>query len=169
MTVMNQPETAQTTAAMSVKKTVMVEAPQAHAFAVFTERHGSWWPLASHHIGKVQAETAVLEPRAGGRWYERGVDGSECEWGRVLVWEPPHRVVLGWELAADWRHDPNLKTEVEVRFVAVGPHSTRVELEHRHLEHYGDKAEQMAAGLSSEGGWTAILRIYAAAAAATPA
>ncbi|HVR07224.1 MAG TPA: SRPBCC family protein [Thermoanaerobaculia bacterium] len=168
MTVMNQPETAQTATEMSVKKSVMVEAPQAHAFAVFTERQGGWWPLASHHIGKVQAETAVLEPRAGGRWYERGVDGSECEWGRVLVWEPPHRVVLGWELAADWRHDPSLQTEVEVRFVAVGPQTTRVELEHRHLERYGDKAEQMKAGLGSEGGWTGILQIYAAA-AATPA
>jgi uncharacterized protein YndB with AHSA1/START domain len=166
MTVMNLPQTAPT--ALSVKKTVLVEAPQAHAFEVFTARQGTWWPLATHHIGKAPAQTAVLEPRAGGRWFELGVDGSECDWGRVLVWEPPHRIVLGWEIGADFEHDPNLKTEVEVRFVAVGPRSTRVELEHRHLERCGDKADNMKQGLDSEGGWTQVLQIFAAA-AATPA
>ncbi|MBV8201058.1 MAG: SRPBCC family protein [Acidobacteria bacterium] len=153
---------------MSVHKTVLVEAPQAHAFAVFTERQGSWWPVATHHIGKTPAESAVLEPWAGGRWFERGVDGSECDWGHVLVWEPPHRVVLGWEISADWQHDPSLKTEVEVRFVAVGPRSTRVELEHRYLERYGDKYQQIRQGLDSAGGWTQLLQLFAAA-AATPA
>jgi uncharacterized protein YndB with AHSA1/START domain len=168
MTVINQPVAVETV--QSVKKTVLVEAPQAHAFAVFAERQSSWWPLATHHIGKAAAQDAVLEPRAGGRWFERGVDGSECDWGRVLVWEPPHRLVLGWEISADWQHDPNLKTEVEVRFIAVGPRSTRVELEHRHLERYGDKAESMRKGLDSEGGWQQLLQIFAAAAAgATPA
>jgi uncharacterized protein YndB with AHSA1/START domain len=154
--------------ALSVKKTVLVDAPQAHAFAVFTERHGAWWPLASHHIGKVEAETAILEPRAGGRWFERGTDGSECDWGRVLVWEPPHRLVLSWEITAEWQHDPEFKTEVEVRFVAVGPHSTRVELEHRNLDRFGDKAEGMRSGLGDDkGGWGHLLQIFAAA-AATP-
>jgi uncharacterized protein YndB with AHSA1/START domain len=175
MTVMNQPRTGEaeptapaTPSAMSVKKTVLVEAPQAHAFAVFTERQSSWWPLATHHIGKAAAASAVLEPRAGGRWFERGVDGSECNWGHVLAWEPPHRVVLGWEISADFQYDPNLKTEVEVRFVAVGPRTTRVELEHRFLERYGDKAENMGKGLDSEGGWSKLLQLFAAA-AATPA
>ncbi len=163
MTVTNPPQTA-----LSVNKSILVDAPQAHAFAVFTEQQGSWWPLATHHIGKAVAQTAVVEPRAGGRWFERGVDGSECDWGHVLVWEPPHRVVLGWEIDAEWRNDPSLKTEVEVRFVPVGPHSTRVELEHRHLESYAGKAEHMRAGLDSEGGWTQILKLFAAA-AATPA
>jgi uncharacterized protein YndB with AHSA1/START domain len=164
MTVTNPPQTS-----LSVNKSILVDAPQAHAFAVFTEQQGTWWPLATHHIAKVAAATAVVEPRAGGRWFERGVDGSECEWGHVLVWEPPHRLVLGWELDAEWRHDPSLQSEVEVRFVAVGSHSTRVELEHRHLERYAGKAEQMHAGLDSEGGWTKILQLFAAAAAATPA
>lgn len=154
--------------AMSVRKTVLVEAPQAHAFAVFTERHGTWWPLATHHIGKAAAETAIIEPRAGGRWFERGVDGSECEWGRVLAWEPPHRLVLAWQINPEWQHDPSLHSEVEVRFVAVGPHSTRVELEHRNLECFADKADNMRAGLDGEGGWGQLLQIYAAA-AATPA
>lgn len=154
--------------AMSVQKTVLVEAPQAHAFAVFTERQGTWWPLATHHIGKAAAQTAIVEPRVGGRWFERGVDGSECEWGRVLVWEPPRRLVLAWELNADWQHDPSLHTEVEVRFVAVGPRSTRVELEHRHLERYAEKADQLRTALDSKGGWSQLLQLFAAA-AATPA
>lgn len=160
MTVMHQPQTIP-----SVKKTVLVEAPQAHAFAVFTDRQTSWWPLASHHIGKVPAESAVLEPRVGGRWFERGADGSECEWGRVLVWEPPDRLVLAWEITADWRHDPSFQTEVEVRFVAVGPSTTRVELEHRMLERYGEKAAPVRAALDAEGGWTSLLQLFAAAAA----
>jgi len=152
--------------ALSVKKTVLVDAPQAHAFAVFTERHGTWWPLASHHIGKAEAETAILEPRAGGRWFERGTDGSECDWGHVLVWEPPHRLVLSWEITAEWQHDPDFRTEVEVRFVAVGPHTTRVELEHRNLERFGDKAESMKLGLGDDkGGWGHLLQVFAAAAA----
>jgi uncharacterized protein YndB with AHSA1/START domain len=167
MTVMSQPQP-QPQTAMSVTKTVLVEAPQAHAFAVFTERHGTWWPLATHHIGKAAAETAIMEPRVGGRWFERGVDGSECDWGHVLVWEPPDRLVLAWELTADWQYDPSFRTEVEVRFVAVGPHSTRVELEHRHLERYAEKADSMRAGLDSEGGWGSLLKLFAAA-AATPA
>ena len=166
MTVMSQPQSqAQSQTAMSVKKTVLVEAPQAHAFAVFTERQSSWWPLATHHIGKAAARDAVLEPRAGGRWFERGVDGSECDWGRVLVWEPPHRLVLAWEINAAWQHDPGLRTEVEIRFVAVGPRSTRVELEHRNLERFGDKAEAMRSAFDSEGGWTALLERFAPAAA----
>jgi uncharacterized protein YndB with AHSA1/START domain len=160
MTVMQKPQQA-----MSVQKSVLVDAPQAHAFAVFTEGQTGWWPLATHHIGKAPAQAAVLEPRPGGRWYERGVDGSECDWGRVLVWEPPQRLVLAWEISAEWQHDPNLRTEVEVRFIAVGPRSTRVELEHRNVERFGDKAEQMRAAFDSEGGWNLLLQAFAKAAA----
>jgi uncharacterized protein YndB with AHSA1/START domain len=167
MIAMHEPQSTQPAQpSLSVKKSILVEAPQAHAFAVFTERHGAWWPLADKHIGKVAAETAIMEPRAGGRWFERGVDGSETEWGRVLVWEPPHRLVLAWEISAQWQHDPGLVTEVEVRFIAAGPRTTRVELEHRHLERYGDQAERMQSGIGSEGGWPSILKDFAAAATA---
>ncbi len=92
----------------AVRKTVLVNAPQAHAFAVFTEQHGAWWPLKTHHIGAHPAETAIIEPRAGGRWFERSSNGVECDWGRVLVWEPPHRIVLSWDIGADWNYDPKL-------------------------------------------------------------
>jgi uncharacterized protein YndB with AHSA1/START domain len=148
----------------AVRKTVVVQAPQAHVFKVFVERHGAWWPLQSHHIGAQPAETAIIEPRAGGRWFERAGDGSECQWGEVLVWEPPHRVVLRWGIGADWKYDLALKTEVELRFVAESPHRTRVELEHRHLERYGDQAAAMRARFDSEGGWAGILQRFAQAA-----
>ena len=149
-----------------VKKTLMVRASQSRAFEVFTERHGSWWPLESHHIGAQPAQTAIIEPRVGGRWFERGVDGAECTWGSVRVWEPPHRVVLSWEISADWKYDAKIQTEVDVRFIAEGPDSTRVELEHRHLEFYGDNAPRMKGIFESDGGWTGILQRFAAAAAA---
>jgi uncharacterized protein YndB with AHSA1/START domain len=148
-----------------VRKTVIVHAPQVHAFAVFTEQHGTWWPLESHHIGAHPPQTAIIEPRAGGRWFERSSDGVECDWGRVLVWEPPHRIVLSWDIGADWKYDPNLGTEVEVRFISEGPDTTRVELEHRRLERYGAQAETMQATFDSEGGWDGILRGFAQAAA----
>ena len=150
----------------AVRKTVVVNVPQANAFAVFTERLGEWWPLLNYHIGAQPAQTAVIEPRPGGRWFERASDGSECDWGRVLVWEPPHRIVLSWDIGADWRYDPSLGTEVEVRFVAQGSGATRVELEHRHLERYGDKTDTMRATFDSEKGWKALLDAFAARASA---
>jgi uncharacterized protein YndB with AHSA1/START domain len=146
----------------SVRQSIEVEAPQAHAFAVFTEGQTTWWPLDSHHIGKSPAQAAVVEPRAGGRWYERGVDGSECNWGRVVAWEPPHRLVLAWEISADWQPDPTVSTTLEVRFVAAGPRTTRVELEHRDLDRFGDRAEQMRSTFDS--GWAGLLQSFAAAA-----
>ncbi|MBX7081961.1 MAG: SRPBCC family protein [Nannocystaceae bacterium] len=145
----------------SVRKVIEVAAPREIAWRVFTERMGTWWPLATHHIGKVDAVDAVLEPRAGGRWYERGKDGSTCDWGRVLLWQPTERLVLYWAIGANWQHDPALQTEVEVRFVAIGPESTRVELEHRRLDLYRDLAEQMRATLGGEGGWGALLQGFA--------
>lgn len=148
----------------AVRKTVTVDAPIKHVFRVFTEEHGRWWPLNTHHIGKVPAATAVIEPHVGGRWYERGVDGTECVWGKVLVWEPPHRLVLAWQLTADWRFDVTLQTEVEVRFVADSAGRTRVELEHRHLDRYRDQAGMMRSIFDSEGGWTGILARFVAAA-----
>ena len=148
---------------MSVKKSIVVAAPQHLAFEVFTSRIATWWPLASHHIGKSNPVTAVIETRAGGRWFERGEDGVECDWGRVLVYDPPHRLVLTWEISAAWAHDPSVVTEVEVRFVVEDERSTRVELEHRHLERFGDKAEEMRAIFESAGGWGTILERWATA------
>lgn len=149
---------------LTVRKSVTVEASQDHAFRVFTEQIGSWWPLENYSIGSAEADTAILEPRAGGRWYERGVDGSECDWGRVVAYEPPERLVLSWQISAEWRFDPQLDTEVEVRFVAEGDGRTRVELEHRGLESYGDQAQRMSEIFGSPQGWGTILEGYARAA-----
>lgn len=147
-----------------VKKTILVAAPQAIAFDVFTNRVETWWPLETHHIGKSKAVAAVMELRAGGRWFERGEDGSECDWGRVLLVEPPSRIVLQWQISGSWGFDPSVDTEVDVRFFAEGDH-TRVELEHRKLEAYGDGAEQMRAAFDGKGGWGDILDRFAEAAA----
>ena len=155
---------AEAPSSFAVRKTVTVNAPVKHAFRVFTEEHGKWWPLDTHHIGKVAAATAIIEPHVGGRWYERGVDGTECVWGKVLAWEPPHRLVLAWQLTADWRYDLTLETEVEVSFVAEGPGRTRLELEHRHLDRYRDQAGVMRSIFDSEGGWTGIVARFAVAA-----
>lgn len=146
-----------------VEKSLRVAASPDTAFAVFTERIGSWWPLASHHIGTSDAQDCVIEPFVGGRWYERGVDGVICPWGRVLAWEPGARLVLSWEISAAWQADAAIQTEVEVRFTGV-PGGTLVELTHRKLEAYGADAQTMANVFNSDGGWTGLLAMYAAAA-----
>src|SRR5262249_3453644 len=127
----------------AVRKVMSVQAPVDVAWRVFTEKMGKWWPLAHYKIGKAKAVDAVLEPRVGGRWYERGEDGSTCDWGRVLVWEPNSRLVLTWDIGADWQFDPKLNTEIEVRFIADGKDATRVELEHRLLDRYGEDRDKM--------------------------
>jgi uncharacterized protein YndB with AHSA1/START domain len=151
--------------AVLVEKSIHVAASPERAFDVFTRQMGAWWPLESHHIGKANAKDAVVEPRVGGRWFERGEDGSECDWGRVLAWDPPRRLVLSWEISADWSADASIKSEVEVRFTADGG-GTRVDLEHRALEHYGARAEEMRGIFDSEGGWTGMLAKFAAHAGA---
>ena len=150
-------------AGLSVRKTVTVEAPQAVAFNVFTTQMSTWWPLETHHIGTEPAETAVMEPHAGGRWYERAADGTTCDWGRVLEWDPPHRVVLLWAISSQWVHDPTITSEVEVRFLEEAPDRTRVDLVHRNLDTFGDQAETMSAIFDSEGGWTGLLGLFASA------
>ena len=80
-----------------VRGSVTVQAPIDRAFKVFTDQLATWWP-AEYHIGEADYQTAVLEPRQGGRWYEKGTDGSECDWGQVLAWDPPRRVVLSWQI-----------------------------------------------------------------------
>lgn len=153
--------------AMLVRKSVTVEADQRRAFEVFTAQIGTWWS-PTYHIGSADYETAIIEPFEGGRWFERGVDGSESLWGHVLVWEPPKRVVLAWQISADWLFDAKLITEIDVRFEPVGEHRTRVDLEHRHLDRFGTRAAEMRAIFDSGGvpgapqGWSGILRTYAA-------
>lgn len=146
--------------ANSLRKTVRVAAPPDVAWRVFTQKMGSWWPLASHKIGKAKAVDAVIEPRVGGRWYERGDDGSTCDWGHVQLWDPPTRLILTWEINADFRSDPTIKTEVEVRFAADGQ-GTRVDLEHRKLDALGARRDQMRGIFDSDGGWTGLLNAFA--------
>jgi len=148
--------------ANSVQKEIVVDAPVERAFRVFTDKMDSWW-VREHHIGKAPMKTAILETRSNGRWYEVGTDGSECEWGRVLVWEPPRRVVLAWQINAQWQFDPSFMTEVEVTFTPVSQQSTRVVLEHRNLDRFGVKADEMRKSFDSPGGWGATLQRYAEA------
>jgi uncharacterized protein YndB with AHSA1/START domain len=129
-------------------------------------KYGTWWPLANYKIGKANAVDAMIEPRVGGRWYERGDDGSTCDWGRVLSWEPPSRLVLSWDISADWQFDPDLKTEIEIRFIAEGKDVTRVELEHRKLDRYGPRRDEMRHIFDTEGDWGRLLQMFAARAAA---
>jgi uncharacterized protein YndB with AHSA1/START domain len=150
-----------------VRKELMINASQRRAFQAFTEQLDQWWPR-SHHIGKSEMKEAVLEARQGGRWYEIGVDGTECNWGKVLVWNPPHRLVLAWQVTAEWQYDPNLVTEVEVNFIAKGPELTSLTLEHRNLEVFGISAQEMWSAFDSESGWTGMLKSFATIAETEP-
>ena len=150
----------------SIRKVVSVQAPPAVAWQVFTEKMGTWWPLAVYKIGKANAVDAVIEQYVGGRWYERGDDGSMCQWGSVLAWEPPSRLVLSWDIGADFQYDPTLKTEIEVRFTPDGSNRTRVELEHRRLDRYGARRDEMRRIYDTEGDWGRLLEAFARAAAA---
>ncbi len=147
-----------------LRGTVTVGAPLHRAFHVFTDRFTTWWP-PEYHIGQAEMAEATLEPREGGRWYERGVDGSECDWGRVLTWQPPHRLVVTWQINGQWQYDPDPEhaSEIEVRFTADGPDQTTVELEHRFLNRLVD-GQALHDGIRGGGGWGAILDVYAKAA-----
>jgi uncharacterized protein YndB with AHSA1/START domain len=146
----------------SAKSSIVVTAPIERAFAVFSDGIDSWWPR-EHTIGAAPMREIVLEPRAGGRAYTIDVDGGECDWGRVLVYEPPRRLVLSWDITLTWKRegDPARCSEVEVAFVAEGPDRTRVELEHRHLERHGEGWEEMRNAVASERGWPMTLARYA--------
>ncbi|HLY36897.1 MAG TPA: SRPBCC family protein [Candidatus Binatia bacterium] len=147
---------------MSISKQLTVEAPQERAFRVFTSSMAGWWPK-EHHIGAAPLKDCVIEPKVNGRWYELSEDGTTCEWGKVLTWDPPRRVVLAWQLGPDFKYDPSLVTEVEVTFTLLGPKRTRVDFEHRNLERFGDAAERLR-GLMGDG-WGQILDSYVRAAA----
>jgi uncharacterized protein YndB with AHSA1/START domain len=146
----------------SVRTQVVVEAPVERAFRVFTEDFGSFKPPEHNLLGVEIAET-VFEPREGGHLYDRGVDGSECRWARVLACEPPNRVVISWDISPQWQVETDLEktSEVEVRFISETPERTRVELEHRNLERHGEGWEGVRDGVGGEGGWPLYLQRFA--------
>jgi uncharacterized protein YndB with AHSA1/START domain len=109
-------------------------------------------------------KTEVLEAKLGGRWYGISEDGSECNIGRVLVWEPPTRLVLSWQLTAEWKFDPNFLTEIEVTFTAEGIKKTKVVLEHRKLDAYGPAAPAIREMIGADTGWGLIVDNFVAAA-----
>jgi len=151
--------TAQPALTTSVKRTLRVAVPIEFAFRTLAGRMGTWWP-ATHHIGKTPFAEVVIEPRAGGRWFERDANGAECDWGLVLRYEPPEKLVLGWHLQPDFQFDPDPASASEVVFelFAEGPERTRVEFEHRHLERHGAGWEKLRT--SVDGGWAQVLGPY---------
>ena len=146
----------------SIRTSIVVEAPIERAFSVFTEDFGSFKPPEHNMLGVEIAET-VFEPRVGGSVYDRGVDGSECRWARVLAYEPPSRVLLSWDISPHWQIETNLEktSEVEVRFIAETPQRTRVELEHRDLQRHGDGWEGVREGVRGDEGWPLYLERFA--------
>ena len=138
----------------SVHRSVSVDAPIERAFSLFTDGIGTWWP-PDHHILEGELADMVFEPRVGGHVYDRGVDGSECRWARVLAYEPPNRVVFSWDINTSWQIETDLEktSEVEVRFTAEGPDRTYVELEHRHLDRHGAGWERVRDAVGSPNGW----------------
>jgi uncharacterized protein YndB with AHSA1/START domain len=146
----------------SVRTQIVVHAPVQRAFRVFTEQFDRIKPREHNLLAVAIAET-VFEPHVGGHVYDRGVDGSECRWARVLAYEPPHRVVISWDISPQWQieTDPGRTSEVEVRFISEAPERTRVELEHRNLDRHGEGWEAERHGVASEGGWPLYLQRFA--------
>ncbi len=150
-----------------VRKTVLVKVPVERAFSVFVEQMETWWP-ATHHIGKTPFKAIFVEPRVGGRWYEMNAEDNQCEWGKVLAWDPPHLVTFSWHVGPghdqpDWTFDPDpaKSSEVEIRFTAESPTATLVELTHSKLERHGEGYEQLRAIFDGPGAWSGILALYA--------
>jgi uncharacterized protein YndB with AHSA1/START domain len=146
----------------AIRTSIVVEAPIERAFSVFTEDFGSFKP-PDHNLLDVDIAETVFEPRAGGRLYDRGVDGSECHWARVLAYEPPNRVVISWDISPQWQIETDLDktSEVEVQFIAESPERTRVELEHRNLDRHGDGWQGVREGVAGDGGWPLYLQRFA--------
>jgi uncharacterized protein YndB with AHSA1/START domain len=147
-----------------VRKQVTVTASQQRAFDLFANEMSRWWP-ATHSILKSPLKQYVVEPRVGGRWYAVGEDGSTSPTGYVIDWRPPQRLVLAWQLGGDWQFDAELVTEVEVKFIAESANTTRVELEHRHLQRMGEQAAQIRTMVDAPGGWTAVMESFKTCAA----
>jgi uncharacterized protein YndB with AHSA1/START domain len=147
----------------TIHREVLVDVPPDRAFELFTAEMTSWWP-AAHHIGSAPIAEVVVEPRTGGRWFTRHQDGTETSTGVVVAWEPPGRLVVTWQIGADWKFHPDLVTTVELRFEPVGERRTRVRLEHRDLDAFGADATAMKKTFEDPGAWAATLAAYAAAA-----
>jgi len=145
-----------------VKCSVEVKAPAARAFDLFAKNMGAWWPRGKTPGGRPHADL-VVEPRPEGRWFERDAEGRETPWGKVIAWEPPRRLVLGWQLDHQFRYDARLLMEVEILFQSLDGGGTRVSLEHRNLEQLGTEAEGFAVKVRS--GWPERLQNFADAAA----
>jgi uncharacterized protein YndB with AHSA1/START domain len=145
-----------------VRKNVTVKASPERAFRVFTGDVDSWWPR-THHIGKAPMKRIIIEGAAGGRCYSEQTDGTECDWGKVLVWDPPRRLVLAWQITHLWGYEPDLakSSEVEIRFTPEPGGSTRVDLEHRYLDRHGAGVEAMRTAVDSPNGWIGLLRLFA--------
>ena len=146
----------------SITTEVVVDVPVEHAFRVFTERFDQIKPR-DHNMLEVDIADSVFEPREGGRVYDRGVDGSECQWARVLAYEPPDRIVFTWDISPRWQIEDDLSraSEVEVRFIAESAERTRVELEHRHLDRHGEGWESLSEGVAGDQGWPLYLSRFA--------
>jgi uncharacterized protein YndB with AHSA1/START domain len=165
---MNVPMNKPTTLAVApVRKSVHVKATPEKAFRIFTAGMARWW-RPDHHIAPTPFAEIVVEERAGGRWFERDKDGAECEWGKVLAWDPPRQVILGWQLDHEFKYDADLVTAVEIRFTPEAG-GTRVDLEHRDLEKYGAHAERMRASMDSANAWTQTMADFVAAIPREPA
>lgn len=148
--------------ATSIRHEVVVEVAIERAFSIFTQRFGTFKPR-EHNMLSVEIAETVFEPRQGGHVYDRGTDGSECRWARVLAYEPPDRIVISWDIDPHWQVETDLDktSEVEVRFIAETPDRTRVELEHRYLDRHGAGWQAVRGGVDSEGGWPLYLRRFA--------
>ncbi|HEY3718195.1 MAG TPA: SRPBCC family protein [Jatrophihabitantaceae bacterium] len=145
-----------------VRRQIVVEAPIERAFTVFTARFGDFKP-PEHNLLEVAIAETVFEAKVGGHIYDRGIDGSECRWARVLVYEPPNRVVFSWDISPQWQLEtaPDNTSEVEVRFVAETSHRTRVELEHRNIDRHGPGWQAVSDGVAGDAGWPLYLARYA--------
>jgi uncharacterized protein YndB with AHSA1/START domain len=150
------------TSTLAVTRSIVVDAPQERCFETFVNTT-AWWPLATHTIGEAPARASIIQPRAGGRWFDIDKNGDENQIGRVLSYEPPDRIVLSWEISCGWKHDASIASEIEVRFVPETPVRTRIELEHRGLEAYGEGAEAAHKLYNGDGAWTHVLDCFAKA------
>jgi uncharacterized protein YndB with AHSA1/START domain len=146
-----------------VRRQIVVQAPIDRAFAVFTDRFGDFKP-PEHNLLRVPIAETVFEPKVGGHIYDRGTDGSECRWARILAFEPPVRVVFSWDISPQWtiETEPDNTSEVEVTFIAETPDRTRVELEHRHIDRHGPGWQAVSEGIANDQGWPLYLQRYAA-------
>jgi uncharacterized protein YndB with AHSA1/START domain len=148
----------------TVRSSIVVAAPIERAFRAFTDDFDQIKPR-EHSMLLVDVAESVFEPRVGGRVFDRGIDGSQCQWARVLAYEPPHRLVFSWDISPRWQleSDRDRTSEVEVRFSAESAERTRVDLEHRYLDRHGDEWQGLREGVGGGGGWPLYLKRFAEA------